>query len=233
MPKIVRVIDFETTGFPDNPNSEIIELGRVDVDLTTQVVGNLWHSFASPKGSVPPEVKAVHHILEEELAGAPLLDSLWSDFWSGCSSTDIVAAHNAGFEQHFCSGGDRSWIDTYKCALVVWPDAPAHNNQTLRYWLELDKSPEFDRGLSMPPHRALPDAYVTAHILVRMLKDHSVSDLVAISGKPALLSKLTFGKHRGMKFSDAPIDYLQWIRDKSDLNEDVKFSAAHWILVRR
>ena len=35
-----------------------------------------------------------------------------------------------------------------------------------------------------------------------------------------------------MKFSDAPADYLQWIRDKSELNEDVKFSAAYWLQKR-
>lgn len=57
----------------------------------------------------------------------------------------------------------------------------------------------------------------------------SVSDLVAISAKPVLLSRLNFGKHRGLKFSEAPVDYLQWIRDKSELNEDVKFSAAYWM----
>lgn len=233
MAEIVRVIDYETTGLPENSGSEIIELGRVDVDLNTKEIGNLWRSFAAPKGSIPPEVKAVHHILEEELSGALPLDELWRSFWEGCGPGDIIAAHNAEFEKHFHAGDGRSWIDTYKCALTLWPDAPAHNNQTLRYWLEIDRSPDFDRELAMPPHRALPDAYVTAHILVRLLAESSATDLVAISGKPALLSKLTFGKHRGMKFSEAPVDYLQWIRDKSDLNEDVKFSAAHWLQVRR
>ena len=31
---------------------------------------------------------------------------------------------------------------------------------------------------------------------------------------------------------DLPADYLEWVRDKSDLKEDVKFSAAHWLSVR-
>jgi exodeoxyribonuclease X len=233
MPEIVRVIDYETTGLAEAPGSEIIELGRVDIDLRTRAIGNLWRSFANPRGPIPPDVKAVHHILEEELAGAPSLRDLWPLFWDGCGPADIIAAHNAGFEKHFHSGDGRPWIDTYKCALTLWPDAPAHSNQTLRYWLDLDRSASFDRAIAMPPHRALPDAYVTAHLLVRMLAECSVSDLVTISGKPALLSKLTFGKHRGMKFSEVPIDYLQWIRDKSDLNEDVKFSAAHWLQARR
>jgi exodeoxyribonuclease X len=233
MAQIIRVIDYETTGFPEEDGSEVIELGRVDVDLQSMTVGNLWRSFALPAGPIPPEVKAVHHITEGDLAGAPSLSNLWTAFWEDCSSNDIVAAHNAKFERHFHPGDGRAWIDTYKCALVIWPDAPAHNNQTLRYWLDLDSSPAFSREFAMPPHRALPDAYVTAHILVRMLAERSVSDLLSVSDKPALLNKVSFGKHRGMKFSDVPIDYLQWICDKSDMNGDVKFTAAHWIQRRK
>jgi exodeoxyribonuclease X len=133
---------------------------------------------------------------------------------------------------HFHAGDGRQWIDTYMSALTVWPDAPAHNNQTLRYWLGI-QSPTFDRNFAMPPHRALLDAYVTAHILVQLMSRRSVSELVAISEKPTLLNKLNFGKRRGMKFSDAPAVYLQWIRDKSELNEEVTFSAAYWLQKRR
>jgi exodeoxyribonuclease X len=232
-PRLVRVIDYETTGLPENPDAEVIELGRIDVDLVTLAVGDPWRSFARPKGAIPPDVKAVHHILEEDVADAPELTKVWAAFWEGCASTDVLAAHNAAFEQHFHKGGGRSWIDTYKCALTVWPNAPAHNNQALRYWLDLDRSPDFDRGFAMPPHRALPDAYVTAHVLVRLLRECSVPDLISISGKPALLNTLNFGKHRGMKFSDAPAEYLEWIRDKSELNPDVKFSAAYWLQKRK
>lgn len=233
MPRIVRVIDYETTGLPEETGSEVIELGRVDVDLQSMTVKNLWRSFASPEGLIPSEVKAVHHIVEEDLAGSPALSDLWSPFWEGCGTDDIVAAHNAAFERHFHPGDGRAWIDTYKCALMIWPDAPAHSNQSLRYWLNLDSSSAFNRELAMPPHRALPDAYVTAHILLKMLNECSVYDLLSVSERPALLSKLGFGKHRGMKFSDVPVDYLQWIRDQSNISEDVKFTAVHWIQRRK
>lgn len=232
VPKLVRVIDYETTGLPDSPAAEVIELARIDIDLQTGAIGNGWRSFARPKGAIPPDVKAVHHILEEDVADAPEISALWSTFWAGCGEADILAAHNAGFEQHFHPGGGRRWIDTYKCALTVWPDAPAHSNQALRYWLDLDRSAGFDRAFAMPPHRALPDAYVTAHILARLLQACSVEDMISISSKPSLLSTVGFGKHKGMKFADVPADYLEWIRDKSDLKEDVKFSAAHWLSVR-
>ena len=34
-PRLVRVIDYETTGLPDSPAAEVIELARIDVDLAT------------------------------------------------------------------------------------------------------------------------------------------------------------------------------------------------------
>lgn len=126
MPRITRVIDYETTGFPEIPGSEIIELGSIDIDILSKTTGNAWRSCALPKGPIPPEVKAVHHILEEDVAGAPALSDRWMTFWEGCAVDDILAANNASFEMHFHAGGGRQWVDTYKCALTVWPDAPAH-----------------------------------------------------------------------------------------------------------
>ncbi len=84
----------------------------------------------------------------------------------------------------------------------------------------------------MPSHRALPDAYVTAHLLRRLLDERTVDQLLTISRYPALLRKMNFGKHKGMSFADAPADYLEWIRDKSDMNEDTKFTAKYWLQKR-
>jgi exodeoxyribonuclease X len=81
----------------------------------------------------------------------------------------------------------------------------------------------------MPPHHALPDAYVTAHVLIRLLKERNSADLVQISAEPALLRKIGFGKHKGTLFSEAPADYLQWIVDKADFDADVTWTAKFWL----
>ncbi|MFZ1346709.1 MAG: exonuclease domain-containing protein, partial [Tabrizicola sp.] len=212
----LRVIDYETTGVPEDAGAEVIELAYVDVDPDALTVTDRWQSFAKPVGPIPPQVKAVHHILEEDVAGAPAIRELWPLLFQGCGPHDILVAHNASFEQHFHKGDGRAWIDTYKCALVVWPDAPAHRNQVLRYWLNLDHGTEFDRVAAMPPHRALPDAYVTAHVLIQLLRAITIDEMLRISAQPALLRRIGFGKHRGMLFSDAPVDYLRWIVDKAE-----------------
>lgn len=226
--KIARVIDYETTGTPEDAGAEIIEFGRIDVDLASKVIGNGWRSFARPRGPIPAVTKAVHHIIESDVKDAPDARELWDKFYDGCADTDVLVAHNAKFEMHFHAGDGRPWIDTYKVARVVWPDAPTHSNQGLRYWLGL----EVDAGLASPPHRALPDAYVTAHIFVRLLQEKTADEMILISKYPALLKIMNFGKHRGTTFEAAPLDYLEWIRDKSDMDEDTKFSARYWLQKR-
>lgn len=231
--RIVRVMDYETTGTPDDEHAEIIEMARIDVDLATMTIGNAWASLAKPQRDIPAITKAVHHITEADVEDAPHVAELWRVFWEGCGPADVCAAHNADFEKHFHHGNGKAWVCTYKCARVIWPDAPSHGNQALRYFLDLDADPAFDRGLAMPPHRALPDAYVTAHILLRLLQEKTLPELVEISKHPALLKRLSFGKHKGMTFEEAPKDYLDWIATKSDLDKDTKFSARYWLKKRK
>jgi len=226
--RIARVLDYETTGTPEDADAEIIEFGRVDVFLPSRTIVNPWTSLACPRGPIPAVTKAVHHITEADVADAPQARELWDQFYEGCSPVDILVAHNAKFEQHFHDGDGRPWIDTYKVARVVWPDAPTHSNQGLRYWLELP----VDREKASPPHRALPDAYVTAHLFVRLLAEKSIDEMIHISKYPALLKIMNFGKHKGMTFEAAPLDYLEWIRDKSDMDEDTKFTARYWAAKR-
>ncbi len=227
-PRIARVVDLETTGTPDDDNAEIIEMGRIDVHIPTLKIGRPWRSFASPRGPIPPTTKAVHHITEEDVKGAPIARELWDDFFKDLDATNVLVAHNARFEQHFIPSDGRQWVCTYKCARVVWPDAPGHGNQALRYWLGL----ELDAERTSPPHRALPDAYVTAHILCELLKLKSIHYLIEVSKYPTLLKVMNFGKHKGTAFADAPEDYLVWLRDKSEMDEDTKFSAGYWLKKR-
>lgn len=225
--KIARVIDYETTGFPEDAGAEIIEMGRIDVDIEAMEVlpATAWRSFVHPRGPISPIARAVHHITDADVADAPQARDLWDDFFAGA---DVLVAHVARFEQHFTPDNGRPWIDTYKIARVIWPDLAGFKNQELRYLLGLDLDPT----LATPPHRSLPDAYVTAHLLARLLEHKTVEEMIHISKYPALLKIMNFGKHKGMTFEAAPFDYLEWIRDKSEMDEDTKFTARYWMAKR-
>lgn len=227
---MIRIIDYETTGTNEDADAEIIELGGYDLvdDAAVGYITRPFESLIRPRNPIPAVARAVHHISDEDVANAPELREVIDEFLEGA---DICAAHNAKFEEHFTPGTYR-WICTYKCALVVWPDAPGHSNQALRYWLGIDDEPDFVHPRAMPPHRALPDAYVTAFILRRLLLERPVDELLTISRYPALKRVMNFGKHKGMTFEDAPSDYLEWIRDKSEMDQDTKFSARYWLQKR-
>jgi hypothetical protein len=145
---------------------------------------------------------------------------------------DVFAAHKADFEGMWISEemrAGRPMICTYKCALRVFPEAPGFSNQTLRYWLDLPVGAE-----AMPPHRALPDAVVTGHLLAALAMRATLDEMLAWSSEPALLPRIGFGKHRGERWDALPDDYLEWMVNpkKNDLDEEVRWNARREIVRR-
>lgn len=225
-PTLIRVIDVETTGL--EPEDQIVELGWTDIDITTPgepLIGEAFpqSGLVNPGRPIPPEASAVHHITDALVREAPPIDHYLARLMPRPAAH---AAHNARFDRQFLDlAGD--WICTYKAALVAWPDAPGHSNQVLRYWLGLD----LPSGRCQPPHRAGPDSFVTAHLLALLLRRFSLAELVEITARPALLPRVTFGKHEGARWEDVPSDYLRWMLG-TDMDEDRKHTARHHLGLR-
>jgi exodeoxyribonuclease X len=223
----LRVVDIETTG--QVPPAEVIEFGRVDVCRSEEKwqVGRPMARLYRPVHGIPPETMAVHHIAEADMAPeTPVctLERLRLAVWGG-KAPDALVAHNCAFERLFVTEDATDalpWICTYKVALHLWPEAPRHSNQVLRYWRGLSLDP----ALAMPPHRAGPDAYVTAHLLVEMLQLATVEQMIAWTAQPKQLPNLPFGKHRGVPWTEAPLDYLHWMVRQTDMDQDAIWCAG-------
>lgn len=206
---MIRVLDFETTGLP--PDADVVEAAYVDVELCSFVggvlpsVGHPWSEVVAATRPVSVEARAAHHISDAEIAyGIPWVDAQLE--LAIVSPSHYFCAHNADFEKAFFNPEGSRWIDTYKCALRLWPDSPRHTNSVLRYFV-----PGCDPGdAGMPPHRALPDCHVTARILIKCLGLASVEQLVTWSAEPPLLPRVPMGKHFGKPWSEVPTDYLEW-----------------------
>ncbi|GAC1572623.1 MAG: hypothetical protein NVS3B5_01570 [Sphingomicrobium sp.] len=230
----IRVTDFETTGLP--PEAAICQIGHCDVmvddDGRGPRVGVPSAIFVNPGRPIPPDSRAVHHICDRDVEGAPAVDTGLMQLMAG--EPDIFCAHNAVFERAFFVGNGK-WICTRKVAMRLWPAVPNFQNQTLRYWLDVDGSHEFEAHLAMPPHRAHADAYVTAHVLARaIMTGTSIDQMVEWSNQPSLLpGNINFGKHRGTPWSQLPADYLNWMCGAQDMDEDKKFTAKYWLDRRR
>ena len=221
---IVRIIDFETTG--TEPPAEVCEVGYSDLDTETRAIAEPVSWLCGVK-EMPPEVRAVHHISLADCAGQPAFDEF--RLYDGPA---VIAAHNADFERKFirCT---LPMICTYKAALRVWPEAPAHNNGTLRYWLEDQGLIKPRHDLTQPAHRAGPDAYTTAHILAALLNAGATGkEMVAWTLEPRLLPTCPLGKFRGKPWPEVEAGFLGWMLRQEGMEDDLKWNARREIARR-
>ena len=226
---LIRVIDLETTGnsFSDGG---VVELGWQDVSVDATGAWTLQDGprtmLINPARPISPATSAIHHIIDEDVADAPLWHRAAPEVLQPGGGCVALAAHRSAFEQRWCTpalSGKARWICTYKCALRLFPDAPTHSNQGLRYWR---RPGGLDRALSLPAHRAGPDAYVTAHHLRDMLNLAGLEQLLAWSAEPALLVRVPFGPFRGRSWADLEDSALERIiGGDSGGNQDMLFTA--------
>ena len=223
----VRVVDLETTGSRP-PAHDVCEVGWQDVVLEAdgkwQLNAERGARFVNPGRAIPPVTMAVHHIMDQDVAAAPFWKVIAPSVLRPEGGAIALAAHRASFEQRFCSPqltGGSKWICTWKCALRLWPDSPSFSNQVLRYWRMPDG---LDRNIGLPVHRAMPDAYVTAHHLRDQLNAVGIDQLLSWSAEPGLLPRVPAGPDRGRSWTELAEDVLS--RFIADRDEDVRFSAT-------
>jgi exodeoxyribonuclease X len=226
----IRVIDFETTGEAP-PEHAPCEIGFTDLVveqldlLGAPAAWALEETFAQlcdPGVPMPAETAAIHHLIDADLQGTQKWSGLL--FSVAARNIDIWAAHGMKAERQWLTDdmtGGRPWIDTYRCAMRLWPDAPAFGLQVLKYWRWPDG---MQRALTLPAHRAGPDSYVTALLLRDMLGLVSPVQLADWSSQPALLPRFPFGDNKGKPWSEIEDSLLEWTMRK-DFSEDIHFSV--------
>jgi len=216
---VIRVVDFETTGF--EPPAEICEVGTCDLVLGDVVIPAPV-SWLCGVASMPPEVRAIHHISMADCAGHDAFNP--EDVARGLP-VDAYAAHNSEFETKFWTP-NRPIICTYKAALRVWPDAPSHSNGALRYWLEDQGKIAPDHTMTQPAHRAGPDAYTTAHILSALFAAGATGKHMAQWTKePRLLPTFPIGDWKGKPWHEVDSGFLNWVINKPGMDADYKWNA--------
>lgn len=221
MPRF-RVIDFETTGFP--PKAGIVEIGHTDITIGEKTtVEGPFATLHNPGMPIELGAMAVHHIQDKDVANAThpqtKLDNLHAD-------ADYMVAHNAAFEMKFYVP-PIPMLCTLKIAYRLYPDAPQHTNQVLRYYLGLNDLPE---EKCMPAHRAGPDTYTTARVFLEMLKKISATkvpldELVRWSAEPPHMPRCPIGQHRGKPWAEVDSGFLNWMLKQPTMEADLKFNA--------
>lgn len=218
------VVDIETTGLA--PPSEVIEIGWChlffDTETKSSEVFGPWSKLFRPTQPMTSDVLAVHHLTNAMLAEfEPCTEA---DLCEVVGDAQFVVAAMSAFEAQWITPPEGvRWICTVKAAARIYPDAPSAGNQAMRYELGL----ELDPAVAMPPHRAGPDAFVTAHILAEFLKTERVSHLAAWTLQPRWMPRCPLNKHKGKPWADVPSDYLVWVTTKAtEMDPDTKHWAA-------
>lgn len=226
IPSHVAVCDTETTGI-DTKTCKVVEIALYNPDI-----GLSFCELVNPETPIPPEVSAVHHICDDDVVAAfswdvvkPATLRVMAD-----AGITILAAHNADYDKAVTGFHDVLWIDTYRCALRQWPDAPSHKNEGLKYFLRLG---DRGRAYSHGAHSALHDCKTTGLLLVELLKHQSLETLIQWSSEPKMFAKIMFGKHVGKKWEEIDLGYLQWMCKQADMDKDIVACAAREIQRRR
>lgn len=243
------VADTETTGF-DTDKAMLCDVAIVcyqtsyissEVDPPRVV----FESLVNPEMPIPIDAMAVHHITDEQVKDAPPAYAVAHNIAAYLYGKTIVC-HNADYDSKIMRRllsvpTTTDFLCTWRLASKLWPDAPGYKNQELRYWRKYI----IDLG-GRSPHRAAPDAIVTAYIFRELFgiftagfkqqtgKDPSIEDLLRFERQPIKISKMPFGKHKGMPMDEVPYDYLMWmIRKIPDLSPDLKWTVENMLKSRR
>lgn len=220
----IRVIDLETA--VNGPN-DVCEIGWQDVirvgDGEWSLSEERGARFVNPGRAIYAETMAIHHIRDEDVINAPFWKQMAPAILQPERVVRTLAAHRAAFEQRYCRPsltGGAFWICTWKCALRIWLDLPRFSNQMLHY----QRMPEgLIHDIGLPAHRAMPDAYVTAHHLRDLLNAASLEQLLNWSDEPGLLPRAPSEPHRGKSWDRLSLAALQeFILDR---DVDIRFSA--------
>ena len=166
----LAVIDFETTGLGATQGGRATEIAAVLVQ-DGQIVGR-FQSLMNSGAWVPPFITQLTGISNEMLQNAPPARTVMHEvarFTQGCP----LVAHNAAFDRGFWQAElaraecEPDAAHAFACTMLLsrrlYPHAENHRLGTLA---RLHALPSAGRA-----HRALADAEVTAHLLMRMQRD--------------------------------------------------------------
>ena len=161
----IAVIDFETTGSTPGRGARATEIAIVMVE-DGQITGS-FQSLMNGGVWIPPFITQLTGISNDMVAAAPPAQDVMREAHGFVGDAPMVA-HNAAFDQSFwraeLARADLQPAHAFACTVRLsrrlFPNAPNHKLGTLLHY----------HGIASagPAHRALADASVTAHMLLRM-----------------------------------------------------------------
>lgn len=216
--------DTETTGV--SPSDGIVEVAWLLISDDFEVLDE-GHSMINPQRPIPAGASAVHGITMKDVENAPTADEYFYDVLGNkLGSVDaIFTAHNAPFDMRYFGPylpDATPQMCTLRLARKLYPNVDNHKLATLVYALELDV--DKDRF-----HSADGDMIILMSLLGKMTEDfgYTLWDLFEAANTPIQMTKMTFGKHKGVPLKDLPASYVTWLLKLDNLDPDLRASLGN------
>ena len=240
----LAVLDTETTGVDDT--ADIIEFSisfPMGSGETIQEIANFTDRY-KPIQDVPPEASAIHFITNEDLVDCGAYTDSVPTINELMSTRRFFVGHNVSFdrlkliENHDRSGqpmpaelqDEDAWICTLRFAKKMFGEDLSFKNFTLTYlWFKFELYKECNYQIK--PHSAEDDVFMCYKVLEKLLEisveagiiDTSYdigSQIVNYCNQPTEFKVMPFGKHKGMPMNELPLNYMEWMIEKSDILND-------------
>ena len=210
--------DTETTGL--GKDQGVVEISWIETDAEFNEVAR-YGSLINPQKPIQFGAMSVHGITEAMVADAPTIEQFMVDAgYPLAGPGTILTAHNSSYDIEFFG----PWMDkpdtlcTLKCSRVLYPDAEGHKLGILRCMLSLE-------GDTRKAHSAQEDVSVLIQLAQRMCHDAGTDlyGLLEVQRRPRPISKMPFGKHKGVPLAELPNNYIFWLLNKADnLDADLR-----------
>lgn len=101
---LITGLDTETTGLSQVNGDKIIEVALLTYDWQSRELVDRYVQRIDPQRPIDPKAQAVHGISYEELVGQPVWDDVAEEIRSRMAKSDLLIAHNMGFDGPFLAG---------------------------------------------------------------------------------------------------------------------------------
>lgn len=223
-------IDCESTGL-DPRKDRIIEVAATCFTLQKNL--RSFESLVDPQCEIPKTSQEIHNISQEMILGKPkirevlpqLLDLIGSHIIIGHGiqfDISLIAqeAQRANIPTTILSNPK---IDTLRLARL-YGESPVNSLERLRQHFNI--APE-------GAHRAMSDVLVNIEVFKYLTKTYYTTEqIMRALSKPIKLKTMPLGKHKGRRFDEIPLEYLQWAL-KKDFDQDLMFSIRSEIANRK
>lgn len=214
------IFDSETTGLNE---PQLVEAAWLQLEAIPglPVAGEFLQRY-KPGKPIELGALATSHILDEELADCPDHTE-----FALPAEVEYLIGHNVDYDWGVIGRPEVKRICTAALSRMLWPDADTHTQSAMIYLHYRSEA----QGLLRNAHAALDDVKNCRLLLIKIMDalgerlGRPVADweeLWTHSEDARIPTVISFGKHRGAKFSDLPAEYRRWLLNQPDLDPFVR-----------